>query len=128
VISGRWRSVFDGKVWRRASDVDIDHLVALAEAWGSGAKTWAGSRRARFANDLGYRWSLNAMTDDLNARKSDADPSEWLPPRTRCRYVARWMAVKFRWDLSIDHSERLALADLLAGGCGGVRVRLPNRV
>ena len=38
VISGRWLSVFDGRIWRRASDVDIDHLVALGEAWGSGAK------------------------------------------------------------------------------------------
>lgn len=126
VISGRWLSVFDGRFWRRASDVDIDHLVALGEAWGSGAKAWSATQRMRFANDLGYRWSLNAMTDNLNASKSDDDPAEWLPPVKRCKYVATWMAVKYRWRLSIDSTEKSALSALMSGRCGDLLVRLPK--
>ncbi len=71
VLTGRWVSVFDGKLWIRASDVDIDHHVPLAEAWGSGARRWSSTQRMRYANDLGYPGSLNAMTDNLNSSKSD---------------------------------------------------------
>lgn len=50
--SGRWRSIYDGKVTRRASMVDVDHVVPLAEAWRSGARSWSTARRTRLANDL----------------------------------------------------------------------------
>ncbi len=50
---GKWRSYYDGRTWRRSSDVDIDHLVPLAEAWDSGAKRWDANTRERYANDLG---------------------------------------------------------------------------
>lgn len=127
VLTGRWLSVFDRRTWRRASDVDVDHHVALDEAWGSGARRWTATDRMRFANDLGYRWSLNAMTDNLNASKSDRDPSEWLPPARVCRYAITWAIVKYRWRLSIDSAERSVLADVLSGDCGGRSVRLPKR-
>ena len=52
ITSGRWRSVYDAKVIRSASKLDIDHIVPLAEAWRSGASTWTKQRRVRFANDL----------------------------------------------------------------------------
>src|SRR5262249_52865728 len=54
--SGRWFSWYDGKTWTLASDVDIDDVVALKEAWDSGAKSWSASDRSRFHNDLGYAW------------------------------------------------------------------------
>ena len=127
VLSGRWLSVFDQRRWTRASDVDIDHHVALAEAWGSGAKRWSSTQRMRYANDLGYARSLNAMTDNLNASKSDRDPSEWLPPAKRCKYVSWWMAVKYRWRLSIDTSEKATLRRITSGNCGDKLVKLPKR-
>lgn len=127
VLTGRWVSVFDGEVWTRASDVDIDHHVALAEAWGSGARGWSSTQRMRYANDLGYPWSLNAMTDNLNASKSDRDPATWLPPQNACKYVIRWMSVKYRWRLTIDNAEKGALSDQLSGSCGSKVVKLPKK-
>ncbi|WUI03905.1 HNH endonuclease family protein [Spirillospora sp. NBC_00431] len=52
--SGSWYSPYDGITETLASEIDIDHIVPLAEAWRSGANTWTTSRRQAFANDLGY--------------------------------------------------------------------------
>ncbi len=59
VSTGRWYSYVDGMSWTYASDVDIDHLIPLKEAWDSGvhAQGWSASRRLSFANDLGYIYS-----------------------------------------------------------------------
>lgn len=109
VLDGAWRSRYDGRTWYRASDVDVDHHVALAEAWDSGAKKWNAGTRERFANDLRDRRTLNAMTDNLNQSKSDRDPGEWMPPNQRCGYVTDWVAVKVRWGLMVDRAEKSTL-------------------
>jgi hypothetical protein len=62
-------SWYDGATWTIPSDVDIDHVVALKEAWESGAWSWTAANRQRFANDLGYAWTLDAVTDNVNASK-----------------------------------------------------------
>jgi uncharacterized protein DUF1524 len=62
--------------------VDIDHLVPLAEAWDSGARTWSSGHRRSFANDVGDSRSLVAVTDNVNQSKGDQDPAEWLPRST----------------------------------------------
>jgi hypothetical protein len=129
VLSGRWVSTYDGKVWTNPSDVDVDHLVALSEAWQSGAWGWTAAKRQRYANDLGYSASLSAMTDNLNSSKGNRDPAEWLPPKasTRCLYAIRWVAVKYRWSLRIDSTERTKLRSLFAGSCGDRSVRVPAK-
>lgn len=109
IDTGRWRSYYDGQVWTDASDVDIDHLVPLAEAWDSGAKRWNAGTRKRFANDLGDGRSLVAVTDSVNQSKSDQDPAEWLPARNKCTYVRQWAAVKIRWSLAVDRAEKRTL-------------------
>jgi len=81
VAKGKWYSYYDGATWTNPADVDIDHLVALAEAWGSGARLWSVTNRTRYANDLGFAASLVAVTDNVNMSKSAKDPAEWLPPR-----------------------------------------------
>ncbi|MGL5849679.1 MAG: HNH endonuclease family protein [Phycicoccus sp.] len=111
VDTGRWFSYYDRVSWTRASDLDVDHLVALAEAWGSGASGWSTDRREAYANDIGDRRTLVGVTDNVNQSKSDKDPAEWLPDYDRCRYVAEWVAVKIRWGLSADDAERAALQD-----------------
>ena len=127
VQTGRWVSFADGRIWTSASDLEIDHLVALSEAWASGARSWSSLQRQRFANDLGFRWSLNAITSSVNSAKGDADPAQWLPPEVgvRCAYAIRWMEVKYRWRLSIDATERSALQRLLSGTCGQRVITLP---
>ncbi|WP_455359397.1 HNH endonuclease family protein [Streptomyces sp. SYSU K21746] len=115
-VSGSWYSEYDGATWTLASDLDIDHVVALAEAWRSGANSWTTSKRQQFANDL-TRPQLIAVTDNVNQAKSDLDPAEWLPPRTayRCTYARMWVQVKHYWALSIDSAEKSTLQSVLNG-------------
>lgn len=115
-VSGSWYSEFDGATWYAASDVDIDHIVPLAEAWRSGASGWTTARRQSFANDLGGP-QLIAVTDNVNQAKGDKDPAEWLPPRTayRCVYVRMWVQVKHSYGMTVDPAEKSALHSTLAG-------------
>ncbi|MGW7557610.1 GmrSD restriction endonuclease domain-containing protein, partial [Streptomyces rimosus] len=66
--SGTWKSAYDDGVWTKASDVDIDHVVPLAEAWRSGARQWTTARREQLANDLTHS-QLIAVTDNVNQAK-----------------------------------------------------------
>ncbi|KAL8884307.1 MAG: hypothetical protein Q9192_006878 [Flavoplaca navasiana] len=77
-VSGRWYSPFDGATWSAASDVDIDHMVPLSNAWKSGAASWTTSRRTTFANDL-TNPQLIAVTDNVNQAKGDQGPESWKP-------------------------------------------------
>ena len=92
--AGRWYSPYDGATWTAASDVDIDHVVPLAEAWRSGASAWTTSKRQTFANDL-TRPQLIAVTDNVNQSKGDQNPSTWQPSVTsyRCTYARMWIVV-----------------------------------
>lgn len=112
-ITGRkWFSYYDGRTWRESSDVDIDHLVPLAEAWDSGAKRSNANTRQRYANDLSDNRALVAVTDNVNQSKSDSDIAEWLPQRSRCRYLREWTAVKTRWSLTVNRIEKRTLRRL----------------
>jgi hypothetical protein len=127
VTAGRWVSWYDDKVWTDDADVDIDHVVALAEAWGSGASEWSPAKRERYANDVGFSWSLDAVTDDVNQSKGARDPASWLPAGHRCKYARHWVAIKYRWRLSINSAERTALAAILDGSCGDLGITVPSR-
>ena len=125
ILTGRWTSLYDGATTRTASTFDIDHVVPLEEAWTSGAWAWTSARRTNFANDLGYPFSLQAVSAGSNRSKGDRDPAEWLPARNLCTYAVRWVAVKYRWSLAIDSAEQRELARLLSGTCGEARLGLP---
>src|SRR5690606_18654861 len=109
-----WTSYFDNKKHTRASSLQIDHHVPLAEAWRSGASRWNVNTRQAFANDLKYGPSLVAVTGAVNQSKGDKDPSSWLPRRNECRYVAEWVGVKFRWGLAIDKREKKSIRNTLS--------------
>jgi len=118
VTVGRWLSWYDGVEVTQASKIDIDHMVPLKEAWESGAWSWSPSQREAYANDLGFIGSLTAVSYSSNRSKGSSDPAEWLPRYEQCRYAQDWVAVKYRWQLSIDRPEKQALENLLAGNCG----------
>jgi len=84
IRTGRWYSYYDNRTFTSASDLDIDHLVALAEAWDSGARRWTTDTRKRFANDLGDSRSLVAVSASSNRSKSDRDPAQWMPVYGQC--------------------------------------------
>lgn len=121
VAAGRWRSFYDGRTYTSPSQVQIDHLVPVSEAWDSGAHRWTQARRVAFYNDLGVAYALNGIGGTLNQSKGDRGPEAWMPPANRCRYVQVWAAVKHRWRLSVDPAERAALVRL-ADGCPNDRV------
>lgn len=125
---GRWFSIYDGVRTRNPSTFDIDHLVPLAEAWQSGAWRWNVNTRTRYANDLGYAPSLVAVSARSNRSKGEQEPHSWLPPRRsiRCRYMAWWVAVKWRWRLRVDGVERTFLRNRLRR-CGWPAVRRPSQ-
>ena len=107
VVAGDWFSAYDGLTFSDPSELDIDHMVALAEAWDSGASGWDASRRRAFANDLGHPEALQAVSASSNRSKSDLDPGQWKPTRDAawCQYARDWVTVKKAWDLSADQNE-----------------------
>ncbi|KAK4444216.1 hypothetical protein QBC34DRAFT_335504 [Podospora aff. communis PSN243] len=112
--SGSWHSPFDGATWTQASDVDIDHMVPLKNAWVSGAKSWTTAKRRDFANDISSP-ELWAVTDNVNQAKGDKSPDAWKPPLTSfyCTYARSWVAVKYKWALSVTSAEKSALTSML---------------
>ncbi|MFJ8002697.1 HNH endonuclease family protein [Streptomyces sp. NPDC096310] len=114
--SGKWFSPYDGATWSAASDVDIDHMVPLSEAWKSGASGWTTAQRQAFANDL-TRPQLIAVTDNVNQSKGDKDPANWMPPLAsyKCTYVRAWVQVKYYYNLKVDSAEKTALTSALSG-------------
>lgn len=128
VVSGLWFSAYDGRTFTNAPSLDIDHMIPLAEAWGSGAKKWTAKKRERFANDTAFGGSLIAVSASSNRSKGDRDPAEWSPPSGgfRCTYAKTWIAVKYRWRLSADAREKAALRTMLSS-CGNLSVGVPSR-
>jgi hypothetical protein len=94
--------------------VDIDHVVALSNAWQTGAFSWDIRKRAAFANDP---LNLLAIDSSANRQKGDADPATWLPPNKayRCAYAARQISVKAKYQLWVTPPERDAMARILTG-------------
>ncbi len=116
---GTWRSAYDNLIFHNARELDIDHMVPLSEAWQSGAYRWDADTRERYANDLGYSRSLIAVSATTNRAKGDQDPYLWMPPRHAywCQYIDDWIAIKYRWGLTIDPTEKRDLTAKVKG-CG----------
>ena len=96
-----------------ASLIDIDHVVALSNAWQTGAFQFTSEIRLQFANDP---LNLLAVSASLNRQKGDGDAATWLPPTKsyRCQYVARQIAVKKKYGLWLTKPEKVAMSTLLA--------------
>ena len=92
--------------------VDIDHVVALGDAWQKGAFRWSRRRRVELADDP---LNLLAVSASANRQKGDGDTATWLPKNKafRCAYVARQVAVKKRYDLWVTAAEQAAMRRVL---------------
>jgi hypothetical protein len=96
-----------------SSEVQIDHVVPLSDAWQKGAQQWSTPQRTAFANDPLNLLAVDGLT---NQRKSDSDAATWLPPNKayRCSYAARQIAVKAKYGAWVTGAERDALGRILA--------------
>ena len=96
-----------------SNSVEIDHVVALADAWYKGARAWDAQRRLDFANDPR---NLLAVSPQANFDKAFRDAASWLPPNQafRCDFVARQIEVKTVYGLWLSAKEKRAMADVLA--------------
>ncbi|MGW1726305.1 HNH endonuclease family protein [Streptomyces sp. NPDC002306] len=105
---------------RGRSLVDIDHVVALSDAWQKGAKYWDASKRIALANDP---LNLLAVDASTNRGKGDGDTATWLPPNQgyRCTYVAAQVAVKKKYELWVTAAEKAAMEKVLSG-CSGQKL------
>jgi Excalibur calcium-binding domain/Protein of unknown function (DUF1524) len=110
----------------RGDDVDLDHVVALGDAWQKGAQRWSPGRRVAFAND-----PLNLLSVDASAnrQKGDGDAATWLPSNKafRCDYVARQIAVKRRYGAWVTGAERDAMRRILTR-CPAERLPVAGRL
>ncbi|WP_423494747.1 cell wall-binding repeat-containing protein [Microbacterium esteraromaticum] len=128
LTGGTWVSPYDGLTAYSPAEIEIDHVVALAEAWRSGAWAWSDQQREDFANDLGVGYALTAASTMSNQSKSDKDPARWMPTNGAyaCEYVTSWALMKYRWSLTVDSAELAALQTTLSGSCGETIVDLPQ--
>lgn len=123
VLSGRLSDPYTGKeIWftrglETSDDVQIDHVVALSDAWQKGAQQLDYQMRVSFAND---DLELLAVDGPANIKKGDGDAATWLPPNKafRCSYVARQIAVKAKYNLWVTQAEHNAMKVVLSS-CPG---------
>ncbi|WP_420708225.1 HNH endonuclease family protein [Streptomyces sp. HGB0020] len=111
---GRKATLAVSKDPHHARQLDVDHLVPLAEAWDSGVSAWTAKEREAYANDLDDPRALIAVSAARS--KADQDPSTWMPPCAgyACQYATDWVADKTRYQLAIDPTESKALTETLS--------------
>jgi len=115
VIAGQLLDPFSGKVITFSPTkavIDIDHVVALSNAWQTGAAYFDKNKRSQIANDP---LNLLAVDAKLNRKKGDGDAATWLPPNKtfRCEYVGLQIAVKAKYGLWVTTAEKTALEKVL---------------
>jgi hypothetical protein len=123
VLTGTLNDPYTGKIieFKRgadtSADVQIDHVVAISDAWQKGAQQLTKQRRIELANDP---LELLAVDGPANQAKGDGDAATWLPPNKlfRCQYVARQIAVKAKYELWMTQAEHDAIVGILSN-CPG---------
>ena len=133
VISGILKDPYTGKVinFMRGKDtseqVQIDHVVALSDAWQSGAQEISAQERLQLANDPE---NLLAVDGPANQQKSDSDAATWLPANAsfRCPYVARQIRVKAKYHLWVKPAEKEAMINVLTPCAGAAEAPAPKPV
>ena len=131
VISGILNDPYTGKVinFMRGKDtseqVQIDHVVALSDAWQSGAQEISAQERLQLANDPE---NLLAVDGPANQQKSDSDAATWLPANAsfRCSYVARQIRVKAKYHLWVKPAEKEAMINVLTPCAGAAAKPAPD--
>ena len=114
-VSGSWLDPYTGRTWSQAALVQIDHVVALANAHRSGGWAWTPQQKEAFANDL-LAPELVAVEGSVNQAKADSGPETWKPPLASawCQYATDWATVKRTYSLTVTRAEYDALGQMLS--------------
>ena len=115
VIKGLWLDPYTGRIFTDPSELDVDHLVPLKEAYLSGARNWSREKKRRYANHLQNEDHLIAVYRGANRSKGARDPANWLPPNQDYHkvYVENWLTIKREWGLGMDAKEQTAIQRIL---------------
>jgi hypothetical protein len=116
ITAGSWKEPYTARHVTNPKELDIDHLVPLKEAHQSGAHAWPKEKRKEYANYLRDPDHLLAVDAGENRSKGDKDPPNYMPPNPayRCSYLQKWIAVKRRWELTMDQVEAAFIRQELA--------------
>ncbi|WP_419917717.1 GmrSD restriction endonuclease domain-containing protein [Candidatus Poriferisocius sp.] len=126
VRRGYWVSPYDNVGTNTPGDLDVDHVVPLAEAHQSGGWAWDAATRQRYANDLVFDHHLIAVSAVSNRSKGADDPARWRPPNIDilCPYLVWWTTIKVRWKLSMDEAEYNAISRYTDTDCADTTIDL----
>ena len=104
VVTGRWRCPYTGKLFSLPSALDIDHVVAIAEAHESGGHAWEKEQKRAYFNDLDNKDHLIAVDLSANRSKGSRGPEDWMPVNEafRCEYLKIRVKVLRSYGLSYD--------------------------
>ena len=115
VAAGDWTGPYTGGRFYDPGELDIDHMVPLANAHWSGGWAWSPERKRQYANDLSYEGHLIATKASANRSKGSDGPEDWRPPDRSywCQYAIDWVTIKETWELTASSAEADALAEML---------------
>lgn len=107
VATGEWNDPYTARLHTKASDIQIDHVVALKNTYMTGAHEWDFPKRCLYANFMGNKFHLMSVNGPENMKKSDHSPAGYVPPNKRftCEFLKRWLNIKLIWDLRITPQE-----------------------
>lgn len=116
ILGGMWVDRYTGQVIGDPQGLDVDHLVPLGYAHRHGGAAWSRERKMAYANQLGYRWHLLAVSASENRRKGDQGPDTYVPPDRafHCQYGEAWATVLIVEGLTPDGATRDAIRRLVA--------------
>ncbi|MES2800987.1 MAG: HNH endonuclease family protein [Bdellovibrionota bacterium] len=120
VTAGNWFDPYTNQTYNDADDIQIDHVVALKNAYMTGAHTWNKAKRCLYSNYLGNKFHLLAVNGTENMKKSDKSPLEYIPPTKAylCEYLRNWLQIKYIWNLKMTPREVTAIeSEIKANHC-----------
>ena len=125
VAKGVWWDAYSGEWFDQPKELQMDHVVALGDAWESGAWGWTDDERRAFSNSAA---NLNVIAGGENQRKADLGPAEYSPtnPAQRCSYLVQYAAVKAAWELAISPADLRAVVDGFTACPSGARPAPPD--
>lgn len=114
VKSGTWNDPYTAAQLVSANDIQIDHVVALKNAYMTGAHEWNQAKRCLYANYMGNKFHLLSVDGPQNLKKSDLSPAGYTPPNKKfvCEFIKDWLNIKLIWSLRVTPTENDAIQSI----------------